>query len=207
MYFTITGQEKGDITNPELLKAVDDLEVYLKGTYPEVGKIISLATFIKRINQVWHVPARSSGSGDGTAAFDGGENFDGGFGDSDWDSGFGSDDSFGDDGWDSGFGSDDSFGDSDWDSGFGSDDSFSDDGWDSGFSEAETSASDGGDSGMPDGWVDPNDAYAAELSRQMTGQEILDMFNKAYVAAGGRTASIEKIVDELQRHGILRGSL
>ncbi len=199
VYFTITGQEKGDITNPELLKAVDDLEVYLKGKYPEVGKIISLATFIKRINQVWHVPAQPAGLEDGASALEGSGSLDDSFADDGWDSGFGSDDSFGDDGWDSGFGSDDSFGDEDWDSGFGSDDSFGDDGWDSGFSEAESPASDGGDSGMPDGWVDPNDAYAAALSKQVTGQEILDMFNKAYVAAGGRTASLEKIVDELMK--------
>ncbi|MBP5464868.1 MAG: MMPL family transporter, partial [Treponema sp.] len=206
VYFNIIGQEKGDITNPELLKAVDDLEIYLKGKYPEVGKLISLTTFIKRINQVWHVPARSAGSGESALALDSGD-----FGDDGRDSSFGSDDSFGDDGWDSGFGSDDSFGDDGWDSGFGSDDSFGDDGWDSGFSsddsfsdgDADSLAFDAGDSsagrGVVSDWVDPNEAYAAALSKQVTGQEILDMFNKAYVAAGGRTASVETIVDELMK--------
>lgn len=56
LFFTIEGQEKGDISNPELLKAVDDMEHYLLAHHQNIGKIVSFTAFIKRINQVWHVP-------------------------------------------------------------------------------------------------------------------------------------------------------
>lgn len=73
LFFTVEGQEKGDISNPELLKAVDDMEHYLLARHQNIGKIVSFTAFIKRINQVWHVPeqepreisaATSSASGD-----------------------------------------------------------------------------------------------------------------------------------------------
>ena len=57
LYFTISGQEKGDLTKPEILKAVDDMQTYLAENYDGIGKIVSFTTFIKRINQVWHVPS------------------------------------------------------------------------------------------------------------------------------------------------------
>ncbi len=56
LFFTIQGAEKGDISNPELLKVVDDMEKYLQEHYGNIGKIVSFTSFIKRINQVWHVP-------------------------------------------------------------------------------------------------------------------------------------------------------
>ena len=56
IFFLISGEEKGSITNPELLEAVDNMQSYLLNKYDGIGKIVSLTTFIKRINQVWHVP-------------------------------------------------------------------------------------------------------------------------------------------------------
>lgn len=45
------------LTNPEILKAVDDMQNYLELHHSdEIGKIISFTTFIKRMNQVMHVP-------------------------------------------------------------------------------------------------------------------------------------------------------
>ncbi len=44
------------LTDPEILKAVDDLQNYLERKHPEIGKIVSFTTFIKRMNQVMHVP-------------------------------------------------------------------------------------------------------------------------------------------------------
>ena len=44
------------LTNPEILKAVDDMQNYLLARHPEIGKIVSFTTFIKRMNQVMHVP-------------------------------------------------------------------------------------------------------------------------------------------------------
>lgn len=60
LYFVISGQENGDMTKPEILKAVDDLQFYLDGKYTGVGKIVSFTTFIKRMNQVMHVPMAES---------------------------------------------------------------------------------------------------------------------------------------------------
>lgn len=58
IYFNIQGQESGDITNPELLAAVDGMQAYLLENYSEgIGKIVSFTTLIKRVNQVWHDPA------------------------------------------------------------------------------------------------------------------------------------------------------
>lgn len=193
VYFNITGQEKGDITNPELLKAVDDLEIYLKDKYPEVGKLVSLTTFIKRINQVWHVPATQEAGSDGLAGVSGDESLDSGWDDDSWgDDSFGADlfgeDSFGDEG--SLAFSDDAFGD-EGSLDFG-DDAFGDDSF-------SFDSADSGDSASAGDWVDPNVGYAAALSHEVTGKEILDMFRKAYVAAGGRTASVDRIVDELMK--------
>lgn len=50
--FEIKGNNPGDLTNPEILKSMDDLSIYLTDKYPEIGKIISFSDFIKRMNQV-----------------------------------------------------------------------------------------------------------------------------------------------------------
>lgn len=56
-------QAATNITNPEILKAVDDMNNYLLSKHEGIGKIVSFPTFIKRINQVWHVPgAQDDGS-------------------------------------------------------------------------------------------------------------------------------------------------
>ena len=178
LYLNVKGPEKGSLTNPEILKAVDDMQEYLEEEYPDIGKIVSFTEFIKRINQVWHVPAT-----DGAMAGEGGSdaamieantaNTDGfdDFGD------FGGFDEFGDD----------SFGDDSFES-----DTFGDFG-DSEFADAETTTFD------VSNWDDPNTAYAADLEQQVTVEDVIGMINKAYVAAGGKTASLEDIVNELQK--------
>ncbi len=90
LYLNVKGPDKGSLTNPEILKAVDDMQEYLEEEYPDIGKIVSFTEFIKRINQVWHVPATDgsveAGVGDAamieanTANTDGFEDF-GGFDD------------------------------------------------------------------------------------------------------------------------------
>lgn len=95
LYLNVKGPEKGSLTNPEILKAVDDLQNYMEKEFPDVGKIVSFTDFIKRINQVWHVPASADQAEmieANTANPDGAADFDdfGDFGD------FG-DDSFADD--------------------------------------------------------------------------------------------------------------
>ena len=39
--FVITGQEKGDLADPAILKEMDGLAVYLQERHPEIGKIVS----------------------------------------------------------------------------------------------------------------------------------------------------------------------
>ena len=178
LYLNVKGPEKGSLTNPEILKAVDDMQEYLEEEYPDIGKVVSFTEFIKRINQVWHVPvtdgSAAAGAGDAAAMVEANtanpDGFDD-FGD------FGGFDDFGDDSF-----GDDSFGSNTFDE-FG----------DSEFAEAETTTFDASN------WTDPNTAYAAALEQQVTVEEVIDLFNKAYVAAGGKTASVEDIVNELQK--------
>ena len=177
LYFTISGQEKGDLTNPEILKAVDDMQTYLAENYDGIGKIVSFTTFIKRINQVWHVPATGDAlseagvnAGDDsmllpqTANTDGFDDFD-------------SFDDFGD------------FGDS-----FTADDGFDDFG---DFGESEDTSST--NATVDTNWVDPNIEYAEKLSKPMTTKEVLAMLNRAYVAAGAKNATPEKMLTELEK--------
>ncbi|MGM0370394.1 MAG: MMPL family transporter, partial [Bacillota bacterium] len=52
----IDGPDDGSLTNPEVLKEIDNLKSYLRNEYDEVGKVTSVADFIKRMNQVMHYP-------------------------------------------------------------------------------------------------------------------------------------------------------
>ena len=52
----VTGEEPGSLTEPEILKAMDDLSAHLKETYPRVEKVQGFPDFIKRMNQVMHFP-------------------------------------------------------------------------------------------------------------------------------------------------------
>ena len=50
-------RQRHSLTSPEILKAVDDMQNYLLLHHAdEIGKIVSFTTFIKRMNQVMHVP-------------------------------------------------------------------------------------------------------------------------------------------------------
>ncbi len=178
LYFTISGQEKGDLTKPEILKAVDDMQTYLAENYDGIGKIVSFTTFIKRINQVWHVPSTETletaeaGTGDDSMLLSQTANTDG-FDD------LGGFDDFGD------FGD---FGD------FAADDGFDDFG-DFGESEEASSTAAAADAD----WIDPNIEYAEKLSKPMTTEEVLSMLNRAYVAAGAKNATPEKMLTELEK--------
>ncbi len=53
--FLVTSTDEDNLTNPEILKQMDDLQNYLAQKYPdEIGKVISYTEFIKRMNQVMH---------------------------------------------------------------------------------------------------------------------------------------------------------
>ena len=168
VYFVISGQEKGDMTKPEILKAVDDLQNHLLDDYPEqIGKAVSFTTFIKRMNQVMHAPMlAASDSADDFAASDSG--------------------SYAEDDW----------GDSGDDWGDSSGDEWADAGDDWGDSAADDSA----EAAAPTKeWVDPNIQHAKDLQQQVTVQQALEMFYNAYTAAGGKNATVEGMVKELEK--------
>ncbi|HAM78105.1 MAG TPA: hypothetical protein DCP61_02800, partial [Treponema sp.] len=208
-YFLISGKEDGDVTNPELLTAVDEMQQYLLATYPDkIGKIASFTTFIKRVNQVWHDPATAEIAGMASGGQD--ESGISSFGDdafSSFGEGAGSSDvtsgseesvsSFGDDAFAS-FGDGassaeevSSFGDDAFAS-FGESDSLSN-------GESETSAEDAGSANPPVDFVDPNIAYKAGLEQTKTAEEILNLLNTAYIEAGGKNASFEKVFEQFQK--------
>ena len=172
VYFVISGQEKGDMTKPEILKAVDDLQNHLLDQYPDqIGKAVSFTTFIKRMNQVMHAPmlAASDSAADDFAAADSGN-----YAEDDW----------GDSG--------DEWADSSDDWGDSSDD------W--GDSADASAQDDSAATAVPaKEWVDPNIQHAKDLQEQITVQKALEMFYNAYTAAGGKNATVEGMVKELER--------
>lgn len=159
VYFNIYGQNPGDMKNPEILKAVDEMQDYLSENYDGIGKIVSFTTFVKRINQVWFAPDLSDSS---NAISVNNENIE----DSSDDFGFGSED-------------------------FGDDFSFDDFGFD--FEETENTSS------IPSDWVDPNIEYKNKLKQIATVEDVLNMLSDAYVKAGGKYATVEKMVDIIER--------
>ena len=58
----IDGPNKGSLTDPKVLKEMDRLKKYLTDKYDEVGKVTSVADFIKRMNQVLHYPEQGEES-------------------------------------------------------------------------------------------------------------------------------------------------
>ncbi len=160
VYFTISGQEKGDLTNPEILKAVDDMQNYLAENFDGIGKIVSFTNFIKRINQVWHVPSGNNIAADNAALA---------ASESATSESFSDFDDFGD------------FGD------FGGFEDFGD----FGTAATETSAA-------PVDWKDPNIEYAEKLSQPVTTAQVIELLNKAYISAGGKNATPEKMLKELE---------
>ncbi|MBQ2528629.1 MAG: MMPL family transporter, partial [Treponema sp.] len=172
LYLNVKGPDKGSLTNPEILKAVDDLQGYMESEFSDVGKIVSFTDFIKRINQVWHVPTTDSiEPAEGTELTDD-------------------------------FAAMDDFDDL---SDFDSFDDFSD------FSEfddfgTETATTEDNTDFDYSTWTDPNTAYAQALEQNITVEDAITMLNKAYIAAGGKTAKVEDMVDELQKQVNYNGS-
>lgn len=65
----VQGKNPGDLNDPRILAAMDDLQTYLETTFPEVGKVLSYSQFIKRINQVLNADEPAEGlRGDVAAA-------------------------------------------------------------------------------------------------------------------------------------------
>jgi predicted RND superfamily exporter protein len=56
----VEGNEKGSLTDPEILKSMEEMQNYLVDNNQEVGKASSISTFIKRMNRVMHYPETAS---------------------------------------------------------------------------------------------------------------------------------------------------
>ena len=78
----------GSMTKPEILKPLDDMQTYLLDNFDSVGKIVSFTTFIKRMNQVMHVPPAESVFDDSAASVSGDGFESGDFGQDDFGSDF-----------------------------------------------------------------------------------------------------------------------
>jgi len=78
----------GSMTKPEILKPLDDMQTYLLDNFDSVGKIVSFTTFIKRMNQVMHVPSAENVSDESAASVSGDSFESGDFGQDDFGSDF-----------------------------------------------------------------------------------------------------------------------
>lgn len=163
VYFTVKGKEKGDMTKPEILKPVDDMQTYLEDKYEGVGKVVSFTTFLKRMNQVMHIPQTGTTA---AAVVDSKSDTD------ETVSSFAAD-------------SGDSVS------------SFADEDSDSVSSFADDAAA--APTETPVDYTDPNIVYGARLSQNMTTEQGLDLLKSAYVAAGGKNASVEDMVTYLEK--------
>jgi hypothetical protein len=56
MNVMVEGKDRGSLNNPNILKEMDNMQKYISDNFSEVGKMYSIADFIKRMNQVMHYP-------------------------------------------------------------------------------------------------------------------------------------------------------
>ncbi len=53
----VEGEEKGSLTDPEILQAMDGLKAYLYAEHEDVGSILAFSDFVKRMNKVMNYPS------------------------------------------------------------------------------------------------------------------------------------------------------
>lgn len=101
----IEGKEKGDLTDPEILKAMDNMKEHFVSNHKYVGQVISFSDFIKRMNKVMNYPEEINPIVEETdvAQIEDGvisDGFDDSFGDDDFEEESFDDDGFGEDTFD-----------------------------------------------------------------------------------------------------------
>ena len=168
VYLTVRAPEGQKAYNVDMLQPLDNMQTYLEGKYPQIGKTVSFSTFVKKMNQVMHAPVVNpvADESDDSAAYDDG----------------GALPSFGDDSAVPSFGDDSSI------PSFGDDASVPSFGDEGASANTEESA-----------YVDPNIAYAKELGTTSTTEQMLDLLHEAYIKAGGRHATVEAMITELEK--------
>jgi hypothetical protein len=178
-YFMVSGDSAGDMTDPEILKGMDDLSIFLSDKYPEIGKIVSFSDFIKRMNQVMNTATdesfddmsmSDSGSGEEVSSF------------------FGGDDSADESSEVSSFFSDDSADESSEVSSFFSDDSATEDtGAVSSFFSDDSTDSSVNTNGEDPTVVKPFGS-SEMLNQTASIEEFMDLLTNSYVRAGGNSS-------------------
>lgn len=174
--FLVTSTLDDNLTNPEILKQMDDLQNYLIQKYPnEIGKVISYTEFIKRMNQVMHF--ESEEVEDQSEYSNSSEDVDSFF----------SDEEIADVQADSFFSDEGEISD---DTSFSSDDDFS-----SFFDEEETISNDSTQEALDSDFEEEN--YHDMLSTTATVAQWIELMNKTYIAAGGSNISVDEFYDQL----------
>ncbi len=166
LYLTVRSPQGEKAYNVDMLVPLNNLQEYLETKYPEIGKTVSFATFVKKMNQVMHAPvvaSQAEEADDSLAQYD----------ESALPS-FGEDDSFLP-----------SFDEESAVPGF-------DDGSVPSFGE-EAAQEDVSD------YVDPNIAFAQRLGQTCTTEQMLDLLHDAYIKAGGRHATLESMIGQLEK--------
>lgn len=184
IFLLVKGQENGDMTKPSILKPIDDMQKELELHHPEIGKIVSFTTFLKRMNQVMHVPVVNPSSESVEDDYVADDSSDEGFS-SFFDDGESSADASSDEGFSSFFDNEESS-------------ESSSEGFSSFFDEGESTNS-SNETAVNGDFVDPNVKYAEELSKPMTYADGIALLNSAYAEAGGSHAKVRDIVRILQK--------
>jgi predicted RND superfamily exporter protein len=174
-YFMVSGDNPGDLTDPEILKSMDDLSIYLTTKHSEIGKIVSFSDFIKRMNQVMNtvtdepvddMEMLGGGSGEEVSSF------------------FGGDDSADESSEVSSFFTDDSVDESSEVSSFFTDDSADESSEVSSFFSDDSSDSSVNTTGEDPTVVKPFGS-SEMLTKTASIEEFMDLLNNSYVRAGG----------------------
>ena len=186
-----TADEGNDLTDPAVLKAMDDLKMHLLTEFPDqVGKIISFSDFIKRMNQVMNYPLEETTANDPIIGGDQLSDETGA------DSFFSSGDFAADN-----TGSDSFFGSGDFaEDGTGSDSFF---GEDSFFSDI--------DSGIPSEAPSEMGSEASSvqypsLEDMLSYRDLMNIFQQSLIASENRNLSATDLMDEVMKQVNFRGA-
>ena len=174
--FIVSSGADDNLTNPEILKQMDDLQNYLTQKYPnEIGKVISYTEFIKRMNQVMHFESEIS-EDDSTFTTES-EDVDSFFSDEDISSSE-TDSFFSDDG------------------SLSSEEESLDDDFSSFFDEDTTSSISDTDQSLSNSETTTTSSHEL-LNEMVTVGQWLELMNKTYIAAGGSDISVDEFYNQL----------
>ncbi|WP_020614086.1 efflux RND transporter permease subunit [Sediminispirochaeta bajacaliforniensis] len=176
----VRADEGKSIIDPELLKSMDDLSLYLQEHHPEIGKIISFTDFIKRMNQIMNYPPATVEATSPETGTESGQGSNQGFG---MDSFFDDDTSLANEPAATAEASDDGFG------------SFFDDAELGGEAETAAATADTHETGQ-----DPTEKYNYDTyNTEMTYRDFLALLEDAISKRAGYTMSVDELVKGIEK--------